>query len=137
MTKTQLIDKLKEKFSIVLQEEEGAMEGNIKHWQIPVIDKVGDVMQRQWVHFYTQGTEAYWQNSEPKPEVVAPSLGLAERVNSFIITKISDGTIKFASIKEINEKAKKVLVETIKQDKTKVQAIISEDAMGDFSIELL
>jgi len=137
MTKKQLLDKLKEKFNTVLQEEEGAKEGDITHWQVPVIDIVNDTMKRQWIHFYVQGDNAYWQDGEPKKEGIAPIPNFTERANEFVISKIRDNSIKFGFIKEVNERAKKALVEAIKKDKTKVQAIISEDISGNFSLELL
>lgn len=137
MTKTQLLDSLKTKFNIVLQEEKGATEGDITHWQVPVIDIANDTMKRQWIHFYVQGDNAYWQDGEPKKEGVMPQPNFAERADEFVVSKIEDGTIKFGYLKEVNERAKKALVEAIKLDKTKVQAIVSEDNLGKFSIELL
>ena len=137
MTKTQLLDNLKEKFSVVLTEEEGALEGDIKHWQVPVIDIVDNSMSRQWIHFYTQGTEAYWQGAEPKKTPVAPTPNFNERVNGFIVSKIEDEVIKFGYVAETNEIAKRALVEVIKHDGSKAQAIIVEDTSGSFNIELL
>ena len=136
MNKEQLLDKLREKFSSVLTVEEGATEGDVKHWQVPVVDIVDDTMKRQWVHFYTQGTDAYWQGGEPKAEVVV-SPNFIDRVEAFVVSKIEEGVIKFGYVKETNERAKKALVTAITSDNTEVQAIVSEEEVGNFSIELL
>ncbi|MBU0847628.1 hypothetical protein KKH23_10620 [Patescibacteria group bacterium] len=140
MTKQELIDVLKTKFTEVLEANirDSGIEGDLRHWAVPVIDVVGDVIIRQWVHFYENEATlvAYWQDKEPKPSVV-PEVSFAQKVQSFIAEKVGDGTIKFAFVEQSSPQTKKALITAITPTGAEKKAIITETENGDFSIEIL
>jgi hypothetical protein len=139
MTKTQLINKLKDKFTTVLEDsikQTGEEEG-IKHWAIPVIDIVNDAMLRQWVHFYTDADDkAFWQDREPKSDIT-PVRSFTQRAQEFIDKKIGDNTVKFGVIKELNEAQKKATVTALMPDKTTKTVLLTETAEDNFDLEVI
>lgn len=140
MNKQELIDALKARFHTV--DVAGLHQGDtiagITVWQIRVFDNVNGVMKRPTLTFYTKGdADAFWGNSEPNPTVPTPPPTFTDRVNTFIASKITDSTIKFAYIEQISDNTQKALVTAIMSDKTEKKAIISEAADGTFSLEQL
>jgi hypothetical protein len=139
MTKTELINKLKDKFSLVLEDSirQTGEEAGIKHWAIPVIDIADDVMLRQWVHFYTDKDDnAFWQDREPKLEVV-PVRTFNDRVQDFINKKIADGTVKFGVMRDVNESEKRATVTAIMADKTTKTVLLVETTEDNFNLEVI
>ena len=139
MTKTQLINKLKDKFSIMGQEKQTGEEildnKKVTHLAIPVADIVNDTLTRQWVHYYVdENDSAYWQDGEPKKEIT-PVITFRDRLQTFIDAKITDNTVKFAIIKELNETTKTAKCEAIMPDKLTKTLIVKEGAIGTFTIE--
>ena len=145
MNKQELIAALKTKFFAVAEEdmdENGKTLAGIKVWGISVFDLANGVITKRNLTFYTKGVgadeEAFWGNSEPNPTAPVPEPTFTDRTNTFIASKIEDDTVMFAYIMEISELTKKALVSAIVlPDKTEKNAIVSEDAQGTFTIEVL
>ena len=139
MNKQELIEALKTKFYAVDEAgiHEGKTEAGITVWGIGVFDKVGDVIAKKNLMFYTKGTDAFWGVSEPNPTIPTPNPTFTDRVNGYIASKITDGTIRFAYIEQVSDGIQKALVTAIMSDKTEKEAIISEAADGTFSLEQL
>ena len=139
MNKQELIDALNTKFFAVDEAgiHEGKTEAGITVWGIGVFDKTGDVVAKKNLMFYTKGTDAFWGVSEPNPTIPTPDPTFANRVNIYIASKITDGTIKFAYIEQISDNTQKALVTAIMSDKTEKKAIISEAVDGTFTLEQL
>ena len=135
----ELIAELGTKFHAV--DEAGLHEGNtvagITVWGIGVFEKIGDVVKKLNLTFYTEGEFAYWGNSEPNPDIPAPDPTFTDRTNAFLASNISDNTIKFGYIIEISELTSKAMVAAVMPDNSDKMAIVSEDAEGIFTIEVL
>ena len=144
MNKKELITSLKAKFHAVNEAGlyEGKTEAGITVWGIGVFDLVGGVLRKRNLTFYTKGKEdnssAWWGVSEPKPTPSPiPEPLFAQRVEAFIKTKIDANIIKFGYIMQSSELAKKALCNAIMLDKSEKKVIITEDAEGTFSLEVL
>ena len=139
MNKNKLIAELKTKYHKV--DEAGIHEGNteagITVWGIGVFEKIGDVVKKLNLTFYTEGDNAFWGVSEPNPDIPIPDPTFTDRTNAFIASKIADGTIKFGYIMEIAELTKKALGVAVLPDKSEKNAIVSENEQGIFTIEVL
>ena len=140
MTITDLMDSLATKYSMVGIYQETGRENiggkTIIHYSVPVMDIFGDIIIRQWIHFYYDGTNAFWQDKEPK--FIPPHVdSFIDRVNNFISSKITDGTIKFGYILQLNETTGKALVSVIKIDKTTTTGIVTETSPDVFTIEII
>jgi hypothetical protein len=140
MNKQELIDALNSKFHTV--DEAGLHTGDtiagITVWHIRVFEEINGVMKRPTLTFYTDSKDnAFWGNTEPSPTIPIPDPTFTDRVNVFIASKITDGTIRFAYIGQISNDTKKALVTAIMFDKTEKKAIISEAVDGTFSLEQL
>lgn len=125
MNKSELIAKLKEKFYRVNDAElhQGKTEKGITVWGIGVFDKVGDVISKNNLTFYTKGggdlDEAWWGNAEPKQTPVVPPTPpttFADRINDLIAAKTAAGIIRFGHIEQINETTKRALCTVIIDD---------------------
>ena len=116
---------------------QGNTEAGITVWGIGVFEKIGDVVKKLNLTFYTEGENAYWGVQEPNPDIPIPDPTFTDRTNVFIVSKIIDETIKFGYIMEIAELTKKALVTAVLPDKSQKSAIISEDEQGTFTIEIL
>lgn len=140
MNKQELIESLISKFYAVNEAglHEGNTEAGITVWGIGVFDKTGDVIAKRNLTFYTMGDEnAFWGVSEPKPTIPEPDPTFTDRVNIFIASKIEDATIKFGYINQIEENTLKALGIAIMPDNIEKNIIVSEDAVGNFSIDVL
>ena len=139
MNKDELIAELGTKFHAV--DEAGLHEGNteagITVWGIGVFEKIGDVVKKLNLTFYTDVENAYWGVSEPNPDIPIPDPTFADRTNAFIASKIADSTIRFGYIMEISELTQKAMVAAVMPDKSEKNAIVSEDESGGFTIEVL
>ena len=139
MNKNELIAELGTKYHKV--DEAGIHEGNteagITVWGIGVFEKIGDVVKKLNLTFYTEGENAYWGVSEPNPDIPVPDPTFAARTNAFIASKITDGTVKFGYIMEISELTQKAMVAAVMPDNSDKNAIVSEDENGVFTIEVL
>lgn len=117
---------------------EGNTEAGITVWGVGVFEKIGDVVKKLNLTFYTEGENAYWGVSEPNPDAPIPDPTFTDRANVFIASKIEDDTIKFGYIMEISELTKKAMVSAVmSSDNSEKNAIVSEDAEGVFTIEVL
>ena len=139
MTKQQLLDSLKAKFTLVGEEKQTGQEilgdKTITHLAIPVADLVDGVLVRRWVNYYAdEDNNAYWQDGEPKKEIT-PVVTFQQRLQNFINAKITDNTVKFAIIKETNESTKSAKCEAVMPDKTTKTLIVKEGAENVFTIE--
>lgn len=139
MNKQELIDELKARFHAV--DEAGIHEGNteagITVWGIGVFEKIGDIMQKRNLTFYTMGDYAFWGVSEPNPDIPIPEPTFTDRVNAFIATKIADDTIKFGYIEQVSELTQKAMATAIMSDNIEKKVLVSESIEGVFSIEVL
>ncbi|MHA1287952.1 MAG: hypothetical protein ACTSPB_11175 [Candidatus Thorarchaeota archaeon] len=139
MNKDELIAELAIKYHKV--DEVGLHEGNteagITVWGIGVFEKIGNVVKKLNLTFYTEGENAYWGVSEPNPDTPIPGPTFADRTNAFIASKIADSTIKFGYIMEISELTQKAMVAAVMPDNSDKNAIVSEDENGVFTIEVL
>ena len=116
---------------------QGNTEAGITVWGIGVFEKIGDVVKKLNLTFYTEGENAYWGVSEPNPDVPVPDPSFADRTNTFIASKITDDTIKFGYIMEISGLTQKAMVAAVMPDNSNKNAIVSEDGSGVFTIEVL
>ena len=139
MNKDELIAELGTKFHAVDEAGlyEGKTEAGITVWGIGVFEKIGDVVKKLNLTFYTEGDFAYWGVSEPNPDIPVRDPTFTDRTNAFIASKIADSTIKFGYIMELSELTKKAMVAAIMPDNSDKNAIVSEDAQGVFTIEVL
>ena len=139
MNKLELIAELGTKYHKVDEAGlyEGKTEAGITVWGIGVFEKIGDVIRKLNLTFYTEDENAYWGVSEPNPDVPVPDLTFADRINAFIASKITDGTVKFGYITEISELTQKAMVAAVMPDDSEKGAIVSEDESGEFTIEVL
>lgn len=139
MNKDGLIAELGTKFHAV--DEAGLHEGNteagITVWGVGVFEKIGDVVKKLNLTFYTEGDFAYWGVSEPNPDTPIQDPTFTDRTNAFIASKIEDGTIKFGYIMELSELTQKAMVAAVMPDNSDKNAIVSEDEAGVFTIEVL
>lgn len=139
MNKPELIEKLKTKYHKVNEAEvhKGKTEAGITVWGIGVFEKIGDVVKKLNLTFYTEGENAYWGVSEPNSDVPVPNPTFTDRANTFIASKIEDNIIRFGYIMEISELTKKAMVSAVMPDNSDKSAIVSEDEQGVFTIEVL
>ena len=140
MNKSELIAELRSKFFEVDEAgmHEGATEAGITVWGIGVFDKVGDVVRKLNLTFYTKGEDAFWGVSEPYPTVPITEPTFTDRVNVFIASKIIGGTIKFGYIEHVSDLTKKAMgTAVMSADNTEKKVIATEDAEGVFDIEIL
>jgi hypothetical protein len=139
MNRDELIAELGTKYHKV--DEAGIHEGNteagITVWGIGVFEKIGNVVKKLNLTFYTEGNFAYWGVLEPNPDIPIPDPTFADRTNAFIASKIGDGTVKFGYIMEISELTQKAMVAAVMPDNSEKSAIVSEDESGVFTIEVL
>ena len=140
MNKDGLIAKLTTKFYAV--DEVGIHQGNteagITVWGIGVFNKVGDVVTKKNLTFYTMGDEnAFWGIVEPNPSAPESVVTFIDRVNTFIASKIEDLTIKFGYIEQISELTQKALISAITDNGIIKNAIVTEDIEGNFNIDVL
>ena len=139
MNKDELVAELGTRYHKV--DEAGLHEGNteagITVWGIGVFEKIGDVVKKLNLTFYTEGDNAYWGVSEPNPDIPIPDPTFTDRTNAFIASKIADSTIKFGYIMEISELTQKAMVAAIMPDNSNKSAIVSENTQGIFTIEVL
>ncbi|MCK5396739.1 MAG: hypothetical protein KAJ33_00640 [Thermoplasmata archaeon] len=139
MNKDELIAELGTKFHAVDEAglDEGKTEAGITVWTIGVFEKIGDVVRKLNLTFYTEGEFAYWGVFEPNPDVPIPDPTFTDRTNAFLASKIEDDTIKFGHIVEISKLTQKAKVAAVMPDKSEKNAIVSEDGSGVFTIEVL
>jgi hypothetical protein len=134
MTKQQLIDALASKFTKVAVEAEwrtlktiiGVDLVEILVWKL-----VGDTMFENNIIICKDGTDYYWKYGEPE------KIGFAQRILTFIDGKITDGTVKFATLKEINQVNKKATIQAIMPDKTTKTVLLTETTEGVFTIDVI
>jgi len=110
----------------------------LRHRAVAVFDDVGGVLMRQWVHYYVKadGT-ALWQDREPKPDPVAPVLSFTQKVQAALDAKVADGTLKMAWIQQVAESQRRALVSVVTAANATRQGIVSADAQGKFTIEVI
>ena len=139
MNKTELIAELKDKYHKVDEAgiHEGKTEAGITVWGIGVFEKIGDVVKKLNLTFYTEGDFAYWGVSEPNPDTPIPDPTFTDRTNAFIASKIADSKIKFGYIIELSELTQKAMVAAVMLDNSDKNAIVSENESGVFTIEVL
>lgn len=81
------------------------------------------------------GETAYWENSEPYP-ATTPTTPFTAKVSNLIESKITDGTIKGATIVEVNDANRTAYVRAIKAaDNTEVFGFVT-DANNDDNLEI-
>jgi hypothetical protein len=136
MTKQQIIDALTSKYTKVASEIEWQTIKTILGIDliaIPIWEKLGEAMWENNILICKDGDNYYWKNGEPKS-----TLGLfGIRVQSFIDSKIIDGTVKFAIIKDINQANKKATISAIMPDKTTKIVLLTETSENIFNIEVI
>ena len=139
MNTPELIEALNTKFYAVDEAgiHEGKTEAGITVWGIGVFDKVGDVIAKKNLMFYTKGTDAFWGVSEPNPTIPIPNPTFTDRVNIFIASKITDDTIKFGYILQISELTKRASVMARMPDNSEKEVLMSEGAQGKFTLDQL
>jgi len=138
MNTTELITKLKERFYEVNDADlhEGKTEAGITVWGIGVFDLVGDTLSKKNLTFYTKDNNAFWGNSEPNPSIPVREPTFTDRVNTYLASQISNGSIKFGHIDQVSELTQKALITAVIGVEDK-QVIISENPAGKFSIQVL
>ena len=139
MNQQELIAALRAKFYEVDEDglHEGATEAGITVWGIGVFEKIEDVVRKLNLTFYTKGVDAFWGVSEPNQTPITPDPTFTERANTFIASKIADGTIKFGYIDQVSDLTKKALGTAVMPDNSEKKVLASEDAEGVFTIEVM
>lgn len=139
MNKTELIAELRTKFYEVNEDgiHEGATEAGITVWGIGVFEKIGDVVRKMNLTFYTKGEDAFWGVSEPNSMPPTPEPSFLDRANIFIESKIIDGTIKFGYVEQVSENTQSALCTAIMSSNLEKRVMVSENSEGVFSIEVL
>lgn len=80
------------------------------------------------------GEVAYWENSEPFPTREAV-VSFQSKVETFINTKITDGTIKGAVVTLVSEANRSAFVQAVKADNAVITVLVT-DANNDGNLEL-
>ena len=74
MTKQQLLDTITNSGWNIINNRQTGVEGNLEHWAVSIYKKDGDVILRQWIHYYIENGKAYWQDRNPfKTEAPTPA----------------------------------------------------------------
>lgn len=111
MTQAELLTILGQKFTRVLTPIKGDREEDVVHWRVAVMDMVGDVLHREWIHFYVDDNDnAYWQGREPK---IPKTTNFGMRVAVFVAGLIADGTIEAGEVRTANALSKTSIVDAI------------------------
>lgn len=138
MTKQQIIDYLVTKYSQVEIDDTKwvSIPGmplylGYELFGIPVLEQNEDVMWENRILVWKKDADYYWKNGEPK------STGFPDRITTFIDSKITDGTVKFATLKDINQNNKKATVTAIMPDKSTKMVLLTETSVGVFSLEVI
>lgn len=145
MTKDELVSLVRAKFAVAGDPKPNPpdLKGDntvlMEHWVIPVFDKQGSTMLRQWVHFYVDPTtgEATWQDREPKPTLPPPVLSFAQKVEAVIKIKTDDGTLKYGAIDSVSEVLRRARITVVTAANAVRQGIVSADAQDKFTLELI
>ena len=138
MTKTQLITALKSKYTFVEEDETKWFVSNMPQYlgytlkSVPILEKTDQVMWENNITVWVKDDEYLWKNIEPKAGKM-----FYERLQSFIDTKITDNTVKFAIIKDFNEITKTAKCEAIMPDKSTKTLLVKEGAENVFTIEAI
>jgi len=115
-------------------------------WDVKVLEDMPNVnsMRKRNFRLYTQGIDdeakAYWEATQgpmSPPTPPTPELTFVSRLEAYIKTKVDDGTIKFGFIVQVSELSNKAICNVIMPDRTDKSILVSEDAEGVFSFELL
>jgi len=116
-------------------------------WDIKCKEKVDDNRsQKRNYRLYTRGleddSEASWEGNQCPAAFSIPTSTTSEpsftsRLEAFIKAKTDEGKIKFGFIVQVSELSKKALCNAIMPDKTDKTLLVSEDAEGKFSFEIL
>jgi len=113
-------------------------------WDVKCREEVDENFERNRnFRLYSNGLEddskARWEQTQgptlSTPTTSEPSF--ASRLEAFIKAKTDEGKIKFGFIVQVSELSKKALCNAIMPDKTDKTLLISEDAEGNFSFEIL
>lgn len=110
---------------------------------IKAIEEVPNVnsLRRRNFRLYTQGieddAEAWWEATQGPMSAPDPEPGFMNRLDAYIATKIEDNTIKFGFVVQSSELTQKALCNVIMPDKSDKTLLVSEDAEGVFSFEVL
>lgn len=107
MNKSELIAALNSKYYLVFPEVKDTRTygSNLKYYKAIVFDEDGDSLRRGEVFFYVEnegggGEVAHWHGAEPKP---TPVTTFRDEVDTYIQSKITDGTIDAAFIESVDE----------------------------------
>ena len=115
-------------------------------WDVKVMEQVPNIdsLRKRQFRLYTAGIDdeakAWWEATQgpvlpPTPPTPEPTF--VNRLETYIKTKIDDNTIKFGFIVQVSEPSKKAICNVIMPDRTDKSILVSEDAEGKFSFELL
>jgi hypothetical protein len=142
MTKTQLKTALANKFPMVADEtkwrditdlpfNENYKVLGFQVYMISVMDGVSDSKWDNNVLVIFDGTDYYWKNGEPK---ITP---FGARLQAFINSKITDNTIQFGVIKDINQDLGKATVQVYMPDNSAKLLLITETSLNNFTYKVI
>ena len=135
MTKAELIAKLQTKFHRVEDPGEPRQKyGNLWYYLVKVYDLVGEGLRDVNIPFYVEDEElpseaAYWSPSEPKPATIE---GFQQKVDAYISSKITDGTIEAAFVEAINVMYEVAIFKVVMPDLTERRLFVDRDTDGKF-----
>lgn len=142
MTKDELIAALQANFDFVGDPKAGNVEkasgGTVDHWAVPVFRRVGDRLDRQWVHYYiAPDLLAYWQDRDPTAKPPPPPLTFGQRVMAFIKEKVADGTVRDVVVSSLSEEWERAQITALMADNTTKRALVRVGAGDKLVIEII
>lgn len=114
-------------------------------WDVSALEEVPNInsLRKRNFRLYSQGLEddskAWWESTQGpiSAPTIIPEPTFASRVEAYLKTKIDDNTLKFGFIVQPSELIKKALCNVIMPDNVDKTILVSEDAEGKFSFEVL
>ena len=135
---------LEDNFSAYTMKKSSAIILGEYEWDVKCKEEIDDNRsQKRNFRLYTKGLEdgskARWEfNQGPiLDSSLPPELTFISRLETYIKTKIDDNTIKFGFVAQSSELTKRALCNAIMPDKTDKVLLVSENAEGVFSFEVL
>ena len=142
MTKQQLLDKLQANALRVETPQKLESSSGFQRYIVGVWKGGEDAINRHNTAFFVEndGEEnevAYWEQSNPVPELPEQVETFSQKVNNLISSKISDGTIKGAVIESVNETGRTAYVRALVGTAQKFAFVTDTNNDGTLEITLL
>lgn len=141
MTKTELLTLLNSKYYSVEQDDTkwnntGKVYLGYILLGIPILEKLGEAIWENDIYVWSNGSDYYWKNGEPKGEGYV----FRTELQAYIDTKIADGTIQSAIIENADGANKKAIVKIVIIEATvykEKRLLVLKNASNNFEYHLL